>query len=124
MDYLTREEINHAEDHTSTTVEVPEWGGTVRIRTLSGNELESMYAAASAEGHSRLYGPMLVRCLCNEDGGRLYSDEEMDELMDRHAAVLVRLYEEAVRAAVRGAERQAGGGGCLAGCGQFGVEVR
>ena len=49
--YLSRDDILAVQDCKSAEVEVPEWGGTVRIRELSASEVESIgLGIATSEG--------------------------------------------------------------------------
>lgn len=48
MGTLSRDQILGADDRKTDEVEVPEWGGSVRIRSMSGAELQE-YVRAVAE---------------------------------------------------------------------------
>lgn len=100
---LSAAEIGAAQDVVIRRVRVPEWGGVVCVRGMTGDERDAFEAE-----QSRLQGPegrdmqslrarLLVRCLCDEQGRPLYAPEAYRALGARAAKVLDRLYEVASR---------------------------
>lgn len=84
------------------TVEVPEWGGTVNVRGMRGVERDAFEASMfEDDGDKRkrnianLRARLLVRCLVDAEGKRLFEDEDAAELGLRNARVLDRLYDVA-----------------------------
>ena len=80
--------------------EVPEWGGEVFVRGMRGVERDSFEASMfEGEGDSRkrnlanLRARLLVRCLVDDKGARLFEDADAAELGLRNAKVLDRLYD-------------------------------
>ncbi len=97
---LDKNAILAANDLKTQDVEVTEWGGTVRVRTMSGREREQFMVAVS-EGEAivdpnqrigELMRRLLVTTLVGEDGQRLFTDEDVDALADKSAEVLQRLF--------------------------------
>lgn len=100
---LSAAEIGAAQDAVVKRVRVPEWGGTVCVRGMTGDERDDFEAE-----QSRLGGPegrdmkslrarLLVRCLCDEQGRLLYTPDAHRQLGARSARVLDRLYAVASR---------------------------
>ena len=94
------------------TVEVPEWGGSVNIRGLRGIERDSfetsMWAGEGKDKKSNLANlraRLLVRCIVDEKGARVFEDDDAAELGLRSGAVLDRLYD--IAAALSGIGPQA-----------------
>lgn len=78
---------------------VPEWGGVkVWLKTLTGTERDLFEESYAAEKNKSLRARMLVLCLCDESGERLFTDSEVAELGKRNANVLTRLFDEAWKA--------------------------
>lgn len=104
---LTREQIDAAADLVREEVAVPEWGGTVVVRTLSGTEREEFdlenarLRDAAPKGDVGWYRGfrlrLLVRALCGADGAPLYRPDEVDVLGRRNPLVLARLFDVADR---------------------------
>jgi hypothetical protein len=99
MGLLTKQEIMVADDMRTEDVDVPEWGGTVRVRTLSGRERDAFEASlVSGEGKKRKADLVNVRaklvgsCLVDENGKRVFTDAEISFLGAKSAAALDRVF--------------------------------
>jgi hypothetical protein len=98
-----RDRILQASDITAETVEVPEWGVTVEVRTMTGAErAKIMQSAAEAGGvmdFTKIYPDVVISCTFDpESGERVFDWEDRPNLMaksglaiDRIAAVGLRL---------------------------------
>lgn len=107
---LTREAILAAQDLKSEDVDVPEWGGSIRIRTMTGAERDKLLTGLTgADGKFQAHGyrtRLLACCIVDEGGHPLFS---ADELSGKNPLVTDRLFtiadrlnsigEEAVEAA-------------------------
>lgn len=85
---LNRDQILSAQDLAYEDIEIPEWGGTVRLRALTGREVEALSKDTGDVGVVRR---ALGFCLVDENMTRLFSDEDMDQLWDKNASTLLRL---------------------------------
>lgn len=102
---LSREQILSADDRKTEDVQVPEWGGTVRVRALSGAERDAYEAGLvqlRSDGSRRLTmqnarARLVSLSLCDEQGNRLFSDADVSELGDKSAAALERVFNVASR---------------------------
>lgn len=98
---LDKTAILSAEDLKTEEVDVPEWGGSVRVRTLTGSErdaFESSLIAADGQRNMANYrARLLSRALVGENGQRLFSDDEIPLLGGKSAAALDRLFAVAQR---------------------------
>jgi hypothetical protein len=96
---LSRESILSADDLAKTVVPVPEWGGEVAVRMLTGTERDALYASLrSADGAIdgvAFRGRLLVRTIVGDDGKRMFADDEVELVNSKSASVLDRLYEAA-----------------------------
>lgn len=100
---LSREQIIGADDRKTQDVEVPEWGGTVRVRALSGAERDSYEAGIvqlRADGTKQvnlknLRGRLVSLSCVDEDGNRIFTDEDATALGDRSASALERVFDVA-----------------------------
>lgn len=103
---LSRASILSADDLPIEDVEVPEWGGTVRVRGLSSAERdaweESLMGPEDAEGkrkqtYENIRAKLIARSAIDEAGNRLFTDADVVALGKKGAAPLVRLYTVALR---------------------------
>lgn len=83
-------------------VEVPEWGGTVRIRVMTGRERDAWEASLMTRKGKRMEftytnyrASLLVRCIVDEDGKRLFGDHDIGTLSEKSAPAIERLFEAA-----------------------------
>lgn len=90
---LTREQILAARrDRKPHRFEVPEWGGDVFIRVLSAQDQMQL-----AEGTEQADMPVkvLVHSLVDEDGARLFTDDDFAELAAEDWPIIMRVFQEA-----------------------------
>lgn len=103
MNALTADEIRKAQDIQIEPLEIPEWGGTVYTRTISGtgrDELERAIAEKTPGGKSRvsqvnLRARVAVRVLCDSTGNLLFKPEDAEELGKKSGKALERIFDRA-----------------------------
>ncbi|MDS1269691.1 hypothetical protein RIF23_05225 [Lipingzhangella sp. LS1_29] len=105
MSLLDKSAILAAGDLPTEEIHVPEWGGTVRLRGLSGAERSRLEATMIAskgqsvnvrtEALRTLRERLLALCLVDANDNRLFTDDEISELGRKSGAVLQRLFERA-----------------------------
>jgi len=100
---LSKEQILSSNDLKTIEVEVPEWGGTVLLKELSGaerDEFETMCYNESKGGKIEinpvgLKAKILVSCAVDEEGNRLFTLDDVEALNKKNGAAINKLYEEA-----------------------------
>lgn len=104
MTLLGRDAILAASDATFEDVVVAEWGGTVRVRGLTGKERDEFEASMLVKrGNKRDVSLINARAklvslaVVDEDGTRVFTDADVTELGSKSAAALTRVYEVASR---------------------------
>lgn len=104
MAYLTRDAILSAQDLVTEDVAVPEWGGTVRVRGLTGTERDEIEASMVEQRGRKVHMNManLRARLCamsivDEDGRRLFATVDVKVLGEKSAAALDRVFSVAQR---------------------------
>ena len=94
MQALTREAILAAPDLKPIKVDVPEWGGFVHVRHLTGTERGALEAEAIADKKNHvatLRSRMAARCICDESGRRLFNDADIEALGKKSQVALDRV---------------------------------
>lgn len=101
---LSATQILDAADLPTEVVEVPEWGGAVRIRALSGTERDAWEASlVTGQGRTRkldtknIRASLCARVMVDEDGTPLFQPFQVEALGRKSAAALDRVYEAASR---------------------------
>ncbi|MET9396279.1 hypothetical protein [Kitasatospora sp. NPDC002965] len=113
MALLSKAQIKQASDIKVEDVDVPEWGGTVRVRGLTGAERESWEQAQMVAGPNgtRVQRPgltdqrarLLVRCVVDEAGELMFDESDIKDLNAKASAALDRLVDVARRLSRLGA---------------------
>jgi hypothetical protein len=106
MALLSKEQILAAQDLTTETVKVPEWGGEVLVKALSGRERDaydaSIYDQRKGKMHinrHNLRARFCAMAMVDEQGKRLFSDAEVEALGAKSAGALERVYDAAAKLA-------------------------
>jgi len=97
---LTRDAILQAEDLERRTIPVPEWGGDVLIRALTGAERDAYEASMHQQRGKEMIrnlanvrAKLVAKCAIDEDGNRLFTDQDANALGRKSAAALDRVFE-------------------------------
>lgn len=96
---LTRDQILMCDDLPRETVQVPEWGGEVQVRTMTGADRDTFEASLiGKEGRLENVRARLVSlALCDESGVRLFNDSDVIALGQKSAKALDRVFTVAQR---------------------------
>jgi len=101
---LTREDILKINDIEVETVEVPEWGGSIYVRGMTGAERDRFEASVvTTRGKStsvnleNIRAKMAALSICDKDGVLLFTEKDVKVLAGKSAAALQRVYEVAQR---------------------------
>lgn len=99
---LSKDQILGADDMETRIEDVPEWGGKVNIRSLSGTERNAYEQSCirfngdnAVPNLANLHAKLLARCMVDDDGERLFSDADIMELGKKSSQVLNRLFDVA-----------------------------
>lgn len=107
---LSKAAILAAEDLPTEVVEVPEWGGSVMVRGLSGRERDAFEADVQEirgkdvrVNRQNFRAKLLARCLVDESGKRIFGPDEVEALGGKSAVAIDRVMEAALRLSGMGA---------------------
>ena len=95
---LTKEQILSSEDLTKEIVDVPEWGGEVYVRAMTGTERDAFEASIVKDGGTNLANiraKLCALCMVDEDGNRLFIDGDVLALGKKSALALDRVFNAA-----------------------------
>lgn len=95
---LDKSAILAVSDLEIVPVEVPEWGGTVYLKGMSGTdrdrvEMEASRIVKGAAGNFRAL--VVAKCLCDSKGVRMFADADIGALGEKSGKVLDRLFDTA-----------------------------
>jgi hypothetical protein len=93
---LNRESILSVQDLATQDVDVPEWGGTVRVRMMTGTERDTLNASLAikdGKGDMTDYRAKVVTLtLINDDGQRIFNLEDAPALSKKSSSALERVF--------------------------------
>lgn len=114
-DLLSFDDIIAADDIQTEYVSVPEWGGRVRVRSLSGEERGHALAAMRAHGkqikdedeaNTFWYARIIAESLIDGAGKRIAGQSKALALTKKNGAALTRIYKVCARLSGIGQEEE------------------
>lgn len=82
------EEILSKDDFTYEEFEVPEWGGTLRLRSLSGAQRTIVISLTNKRRDGDgLFERLIIMSAVDDVGKSIFRDDHLDALKARNAAV-------------------------------------
>lgn len=102
MTLLSKSQILAAADLVTEDVEVPEWGGTVRVRAITAAERDAFETSVVGDGKGKrnlvnLRARLVALAIVDDAGQRLFSDGEAEALGGKSGAAMDRVYAVAQR---------------------------
>ena len=115
MPFLTRDTILGVDDRKVEEVSVPEWGGSVRVRGMTGVEREQFEdlhneevpagsRAARRAGQTvtkfarkNVRARLVAWCAIDEKEQRIFSDADLDLISGKNAAAMERIVKVAMK---------------------------
>lgn len=101
----TRDLILNADDIELVKLPVPEWKDKegniidIYVKQMSGRDSEE-YIEATNEAHGgykQRNAKILVCSICDKDGNRLFTNDDIEALQDKNSRVMNRLVEDIVK---------------------------
>jgi hypothetical protein len=90
MSLLTKSAILGAHDLKHEDIEVPQWGGSVRVRVMTGFERDEFRASIATDGETLPVGKfsaaLLAATCIDEAGNRLFTMDDVEALQAKSAA--------------------------------------
>jgi hypothetical protein len=90
---LDRKSILAANDVKLEKTPVPEWGGDVYLRVISGADRDRFEESYADQKMKAFRIRFLLLTLCDDSGERLFKDEEAEMLGKKSSVVINRLFE-------------------------------
>lgn len=101
---LTRELILGSQDLPTELFDAPEWGGVVYLRGPTSKEMDEYDdsltkrrivkdAVEMVEDFTNYKARLVVRCIVDDDGERIFKDEDAGPLGDKNYVVVNRAFQ-------------------------------
>lgn len=95
---LSREQILAVDDLRRIVVDVPAWGGAVGLRVMTAGEQDwfgEFVGTDATRVVPHLRETLVAMCLCDDQGGRLFSTDEVAALAAKSSEIIKRLFDQA-----------------------------
>ena len=93
---LSKDDILNAQDRESIEVDVPEWGGKVRLMTMSGLARDRFEASFQGGNDMKnIRARLAAATIVDENGSLLFSEKDVSALGEKSGAALDRVFEAA-----------------------------
>lgn len=100
MALLTKSQILAAEDLKYRTVQVPEWGGEVRVGSMTGLQRDhydaAMLEARKSGDELSLVAALIAACVVGEDGNPIFTEDDVAALGRKSNVALRRVFDAAL----------------------------
>ena len=100
MTKLTKDDIFKADDLPTKDMDIPEWGGMLTIRTLTGaerDEWESAFVNQDKINMRGLKARLIQLTVMNGDGQQMFTKADLQKLNSKSASVIDRIFEVSQR---------------------------
>jgi hypothetical protein len=98
MTLLTKAAIEKIDDLKYVEVNVPEWGGKVRIKTISASQRDKFEEHVLKSGNNaadNIRARLAVMCIVDEHNKNIFTESDIKMLGNKSAAALDRIFSEA-----------------------------
>ena len=101
---LSRDDILKADDIQIEEVEVPEWGGTLFVKGMTGTERDAFETSIvetrgknSRVNMKNIRAKLAIHSICDEKGKTIFTAKDVEVLGNKSAAALQRVFDVASR---------------------------
>jgi hypothetical protein len=94
---LTKENILKADDIKKELVEVPEWGGSVYVKSMNAFERDKFEIAVKDGKLKNWRATVAASSICDENGVLTFTDADILELSKKSAAPMSKIFDVAMK---------------------------
>ena len=94
MAHLTLDQIKNADDVKTAVVEIPEWGGEVTVKGMTGrlrSNLEQKISSNAPHGDIKMM--IVTSCTLNPDGTPMFKSDDRKWLIEKAADPIEKIFE-------------------------------
>lgn len=96
---LSKDAILNADDRSTVDIDVPEWGGSVRLQVMSAQQRDdyeqALFHSKKGERLRNVRASLVAFCVVDDDGNAMFAAEDVEALGRKSAAAVNRLFEAA-----------------------------
>lgn len=97
---LSKKAIFAAKDNDTHEVPVPEWGGSILLRSMTGTQRNNyeywahLQSKAKSPDYRGIRERLIICCAVDESGEALFTEGDLSELAAKNSEVIDRLHEQ------------------------------
>lgn len=95
-----KEKIFSAQDITKELIEIPEWGVSVELRSMTAGERANLTESTSSDGKvkiAELYAAVVIASIYDPTTGLpLFTNQDREAILSKNGAVIERLAQKAM----------------------------
>lgn len=99
MTLLSKQDILGSQDAKTQELDVPEWGGKVRVSTMSGFARDRFEASCIGKNggvkHDNIRAKLVAACLIDDKGELLFTEKDVTALGKKSCSALDRIFAAA-----------------------------
>jgi len=93
---LTREQILEIQDAKIEEVKIPEWGGSVFIKSMSSRERDRFEELHLSQNKANTRARIAAACTCDADGALLFTEADIEALGQKDGKAVNRIFSKAM----------------------------
>lgn len=96
---LTAQDILESDDRVLEKIEVPQWGGTVWIRSLTASQRDALLqstvdkATGNISRFTNIRARTVALAVCDSKGQRLFSDGQVEALGRKNSSAIEKVFQ-------------------------------
>lgn len=94
---LSKDDILNADDRKTQVVDVPEWGGQVTIKEMSGFARDrfetSIMGKNGGANMQNIRSKLVIASVIDESGNLMFTEKDINKLSNKSGAALDRIYD-------------------------------
>lgn len=95
--YLSKTDILAIADLKNVDVEVPEWGGVLRLQSLNAARRERWETVLTNPDSDLVRATLVALSVVDENGALIFNKDDIQALAEKSYAAMNRVYEAAVK---------------------------
>lgn len=101
MSLLTKAEITNSEDQRYEIIDIPEWGGQVKVAVMSGFARDRFESSIMGKNgginHINIRAKLAAATIVDEEGNLMFDEADVQKLGQKSCAALDRVFAAAQR---------------------------
>jgi len=94
---LTKEQIFAAQDLQSIDIDIPEWGGSVKVRAMSAIDRINFEKEQKDLQPSEMVLKLVLLTCIDDAGDRLFENDDLEQLQLKSPNAILKIFNESIK---------------------------